>query len=304
MSEEHQPRYSAAWEQFLVGRRLMLAEYEQAKVHAHNLPVQTHHGLVAEAAFRGWLESFLPKRFGVTSGYIRGQQLRTPWDYAHFDVIIFDQLNSPILWIDTSRDKSEAGRSRIIPAEYVHAVLEVKSTFSLSTVRDAADKLRQLDPLMRKLDLPGERYPTYLCQNVVLAQVFFELRSEAAQDVRPLEVIRDLVALPRAFYGAVILRAENRHPDDTGLIRLLVSKEDMSLSSPPGGLLAPFQVSASRQLGTEHFQSNLTWGDINFSRFAFDLLAIMNGTYRPGFASSFHDIDFAKFPDAPDDVAD
>jgi hypothetical protein len=34
----------------------------------------------------------------------------------------------------------------------------------------------------------------------------------------------------------------------------------------------------------------------NFSAFAFDLIAMMNGTYRQGFASSFHGLSFVLPP--------
>src|SRR5215470_1786503 len=61
-----QEKYAAVWRQFLVAKRGMLAEYERALSHAKTQPVATHHGNVAEAAFRDWLAAFLPKRFGVT----------------------------------------------------------------------------------------------------------------------------------------------------------------------------------------------------------------------------------------------
>ncbi len=36
-----------------------------------------------------------------------------------------------------------------------------------------------------------------------------------------------------------------------------------------------------------HYGSQLMWSDIVFSQFAFDLIAMMQGTYRSGFLSSF-----------------
>jgi hypothetical protein len=59
--------YSATWKQFLDGKQVMLSAYDRARNHARTQTVQTHHGNVAEAAFRDWLVTFLPKRFGVTS---------------------------------------------------------------------------------------------------------------------------------------------------------------------------------------------------------------------------------------------
>src|SRR5688572_27344416 len=112
-------RPSSAWKQFLVGRRSILDEYDRALAHARTQPVQTHHGVVAEAAVRNWLATFLPKRFGVTPGYIRSQGMPEGHQSSHFDVIIYDALEAPTLWIEENSDKAEGGKSRIIPAEYV-----------------------------------------------------------------------------------------------------------------------------------------------------------------------------------------
>ena len=37
----------------------------------------------------------------------------------------------------------------------------------------------------------------------------------------------------------------------------------------------------------------LMWSDVNFSAFAFDLLALLKGTYQQGRASSLHGLDFS-----------
>jgi hypothetical protein len=39
----------------------------------------------------------------------------------------------------------------------------------------------------------------------------------------------------------------------------------------------------------------LTWLDMNFATFAFDLLAIMQGTYERGRVSSFFNLDMTKY---------
>ena len=132
----------------------MLDEYDQALIHAKEQVVSTHHGVVGEASLRNWLGTFLPKRYGVVSGYIRSQNMPIPHQSRHFDVIIYDQLESPTLWIEDNRDKSETGRARIIPTEFVRAVLEVKAAFNRRTVVDAFAKLAELKPLMAGVDLP------------------------------------------------------------------------------------------------------------------------------------------------------
>lgn len=76
----------------------------------------------SESGFR-----ILPKRYGVTSGFIISQSVPNLEDFVHYDVIIYDQLDSPVLWVEGSPDSSLQGRSKAIPVEYVCGVIEVKA---------------------------------------------------------------------------------------------------------------------------------------------------------------------------------
>lgn len=280
-------RYSAAWPQFLVAKRAMLSAYDQALVHAKQQVVSTHHGLVGEAAVRAWLEGFLPKRYGVTAGHIRSQGLPKPYQTGHFDVIIYDQIEAPTLWIEDNKDKSDSGLVKIIPAEFVRAVLEVKAAFNRTTVRDAIAKLTELGPLTSGNDRKGENYPKFLPASTLLAMLFFELRVADQRDMEALNLIRN-IQFQRPFYGAVILRGEGNHPDATALVEKYYSDVPHAELNGPEGLLSGMVMSATTQLHSLNVGATLRWGDIGFSQFAFDLLAILKGTYRRGFASSFH----------------
>src|SRR5258708_3539231 len=96
----------AGWRQFLLAKREILHDYERAKHYAKAHKVQVSHGNVGAASFRNWLEQFLPKRFGVCNGYIASQQIQEPYKFPHFDIIIYDQQNSPVLWIEDNLDSS------------------------------------------------------------------------------------------------------------------------------------------------------------------------------------------------------
>lgn len=283
--------HSAAWQQFLLAKRAMLAEYDRALVHAQTQPVITHHGNVAEAAVRDWLGTFLPKRFGVTSEYIRSQGFAEIHQSSHFDVIVYDQLESPTLWIEENRDKSEGGRARIIPAENVDAIIEVKAAFNRRTASDATTKLRSLEPMMLGVDDAAERYPKYLPNAVVLAMLFFELRIDDRGDLAALNFIRE-ISVNRRFYGAVILRGEGRSPDDTGIIAQAVADQPMDPLFVEAGLLHSTSMAGTVEMAGRLRTAMLMWSDVNFSRFAFDLLALLKGTYRPGHVSSLHGLDF------------
>jgi hypothetical protein len=290
---ENKDRYSAAWQQFLVARNAMLAEYDQALIHSKGQPVSTHHGVVGEAAVRDWLGTFLPKRYGVAPGYVRSQGLPTSHQTAHFDVIVYDQLEAPTLWIEANKDKSESGRARIIPVEYVRAIIEVKAAFNRRSVREASEKLIELAPLTAGIDPVGERYPRYLLPSAVLAMIFFELRTGDRSDMEPLNLLGSL-ELGRGFYGAIILRGEGLHHDDTAIAQKYQSLEPIPEIFTEGGLLHGMAMTASRMLNECHIGATLMWSDTNFSKFAFDLLALLNGTYRSGFASSMHGIEIPR----------
>jgi len=96
MSDNHLPLKiqipNQGWKQFITARDEMLAAYDKARVLSDKRAVQTGHGVVAEAEFRKWLINFLPKRYGVTSGYIISQGVPNAQHMVHYDVIIYDQL--------------------------------------------------------------------------------------------------------------------------------------------------------------------------------------------------------------------
>jgi hypothetical protein len=92
----------------------------------------------------------------------------------HYDVIIYNRLDSPILWTEMSPDHSLSGRIRAIPAEYVHAVLEVKSTFNATHIAKAFNKLNELAPLLGIDDI-NEPYKQYIPTDFYTGMIFFEL---------------------------------------------------------------------------------------------------------------------------------
>ena len=166
------------WKQFLASRKEMLDAFDSARAKGDIHEVRTFHGNVAEAQVRRWLKSFLPKRYGVTSGYILSPGLSEYQKVPHYDVIIYDQLESPILWIEDSPDKSEGGQSLAIPVEHVRCVIEVKSSLSASTMKAAMEHLGDLSPLLTSVDSPDERYKLHLLPVFTCGAIFFELRDE------------------------------------------------------------------------------------------------------------------------------
>ena len=147
MDEDKKDSMQSGWPQFNIQKRKMVSDFGIFKDMSENRPTATDKGKYAEALFRKWLEQFLPARYGVTSGYIISQRdsflpsVALKGKLRHYDFIIYDRLDSPVLWTEISPDHSLSGSIRAIPAEYVHAVLVVKSTFNANTIADAFKKL-------------------------------------------------------------------------------------------------------------------------------------------------------------------
>lgn len=55
---------SQGWKQFLTARSEMLGAYDNARNKGIKSAVKVNHGIVADAEFRKWLTTFLPKKYG------------------------------------------------------------------------------------------------------------------------------------------------------------------------------------------------------------------------------------------------
>jgi hypothetical protein len=161
--------------QFLAERVRLLSEYDHARTHSRAHKVETYHGNAGEAFVRDWLERFLPKRYGVTPGYIISQRIGEPVKLPHYDVIIYDQLEAPVLWVEGNPDTVSNAQSRAIPVEYVRAVIEVKARLTRPSAKEATTHLCDLMPFAEGVDSPEERYKKYLPHNFFCASLFFEL---------------------------------------------------------------------------------------------------------------------------------
>lgn len=276
------------WKQFLTARQEMLSAFDSAREKSKAHEVQVQHGRTAEAEFRKWLSSFLPGKYAVTSGYTVSQGTNASKKLSHFDVIIYDRLESPVLWIEGTSDQSSQGRSLAVPAEHVQCVIEVKSRFNASSIKDAVEHLSELSPLLEAIDEPSERYKKYLPANFQCSILCYEL---VESDIYSEATFQHLLlgAYMRGFTGATILRAEGKALPATGRVRLLSSKTAIegSLGRSKQSMLAS-PLATSMPIGNLHVSALLTWAEPYFSEFAFDLLAMLNGTYRAGFLSSFH----------------
>jgi hypothetical protein len=214
------------WKQFIATKRGMIDKFDRAKEFDKSHKTSVYRGIVAESAFRGWISQFLPKRFGVASGYIISQVEPDTKKLSHFDVIIYDQLNSPVYWTEEISGLDCGGQSCAIPVEYVMAVIEVKASLTPNSAKNAIEHLSELKSYTEAIDdrssFPKRYFPKEFC----CAVVFFELgrNYENKKVGQSLSQGGDL----RGYLGGLVLR-----PNDLqcGTIELFYSENKGSRST-------------------------------------------------------------------------
>lgn len=111
-----------------------LADEIQAKMNRVRMLVRDQHwgeeGSYKESLVRSMFREFLPKRYEVSTGFVRWWEGQVS---GQLDVVIWDaQATVPIM---------KEGNFVILPPGGVEAVIEVKSTLSRDTLRDALSLL-------------------------------------------------------------------------------------------------------------------------------------------------------------------
>jgi hypothetical protein len=209
---------SFGWRQFWQNRIDILSEYDRLKGLNKNQPVKISHGVALEAKIRDWLSSFLPKKYAVTSGYIIPDIVVDDYLLRHFDVIIYNQLDAPVLWIDDNLDTSINGQKKAIPAKYVQCVIEIKATLSKTHISDSIQKLSELNQLKEYLP------PTFSCSSI-----FAEIANDTANNLKVLEPFVNCSQI-FGYRGSLILRS-NADTTTSGLITINKSEKGDNLFS-------------------------------------------------------------------------
>jgi len=311
------------WKEFHRNRKDILAEFDRILEQTANRPIQVAHGQGVEAYLRKWLAEFLPKKYGVTSGYIIPNLYDDSGKIYHYDIIIYSQLDAPILWTEGNEDNSEQGKYRAIQAKHVVALYEVKSRLTKPNVSDALYKLNQIKNFSEQL------HPLYSC-----GVIFIELKES---DNNRKTIIKELIKGKDifGFLGGMVLRYEG---DDTctALINIfdiereeedenkhynplakpiddlnIYLTEDGNLQIAEQGCRAKLVAtsenifSVSKQYGVIFNEGNksvhLSWSRSNFSSFCINLLSALEGLpyndkKRPTFGQIFDNIELKKAP--------
>lgn len=200
------------WKEFHRNRKNILEEFDKIKEQTENRPIKVAHGIGVEAYLRKWLSEFLPKKYGVTSGYVIPNVYNDSGKIFHFDIIIYNRLDSPILWTESNQDNSEQGKFRAIPAKHVVAIYEVKSRLSKKNITESLEKLNQTKEFTNQLS------PLYSC-----GIIFIDLKNI---DNNKESIIKELIEGKNifGFTGGMVLRFEGDETC-TGKINLFTIKD-------------------------------------------------------------------------------
>lgn len=272
---------------FFAERERLLNGYDEAKRQTADDAVKTEHGVAAEALLRKWLESFLPRRFGVCKGYIITTNLEYEGKLEEWDVLLYDAIESPVLFTRGAEGEGVEPK-RAVPVEHVRAVIEVKATLTPAMAKKCADKLLKLEQYMGHNESP--EYPKYVCNPFVCAAVFFETKVNSLHEYR--QALDKLTLLYEhapiiPFMGSLVLRS-HRNPDHSGYLQPIWSDEPTSLPLPD-----VFEMSSPFRFpdGKHGAFGTMAWTVNEYPTFLFDFLASIRGT-RSGRLSSFYGLDF------------
>ena len=146
--------------------------------------------------------------------------------------------------------------------------------------------------------LQFQRYKKYLPSNFFCGIVFFELREDSQYSEKALSGILGGMRL-RGFVGGIILRGENHIKPATGRILLINSDTQMesniTIGEPKTSLISGDANCKTVELENHlHVGVMILWEEYLFSQFAFDVLALMKGTFQKGRLSSIHGIGSSK----------
>ncbi len=266
---------------FFAERDRLLFDYTIAKKQTSDDAVKTEHGNVAEVLARDWLQSFLPKRFGVCKGYIITPCLfMEEQELEEWDIVVYDAMESPVLF--TRGSGSELRQA--IPVEHVRAVIEVKATLTPMMAEKCAKKLLKLKRYIGEND--SSNYPLFLCKPFVCAAMFFETKVKTLSEYRKaLDQLTSLCKNNFPFMGSLVLKSQT-YPEHSGYLKVF-DESFMSTNNPLRQEMSSFSSSDGKHglLGTFGYAVN------NYPAFLFDFLALLRGTFQKERVSSFYGLD-------------
>jgi hypothetical protein len=273
---------------FFTEKKHLLDTFDSAKQKGSDDAVKTDHGFVAENSIRNWLRSFLPKRFGVCKGYIITHDLEYAGPLEEWDVVVYDAIESPILFTREASDGDDHVERRAIPVEYVRSIVEVKSALNPKSTKEVVKKLRKLKPFLGKNESPD--YSKYLCSPFICSAIFFETNVRSLSEYRKsldnlASLFTEQAVIP--FIGAFVLRSQ-KEPSHSGWLRPLISETPIDFPN-----IMEMSSKFEYQDGSHGAFGCQVWCVNEYPTFLFEFMAFLKGKKKKR-AASFYGLDLGK----------
>lgn len=191
-----------------VARRMQI-DFDEARAALDHSSLK---GDAFEESFRGFLRRYLPKKLDILQGTIIDAQGNTT---RQLDVIITDAASTPIFY--------ESGNTRVVPAEMVYAVIEVKANLDIAELKRSLENMASVRALSKTAYQPGGVFVTELSlygKNFTIWPTNYYI---FAIDSAPLD---NLCAFLRDYYNQHNLPPENRIDSICVLNRGMIVNQD------------------------------------------------------------------------------
>lgn len=168
------------------------------------------------------LSSFLPKRYGVSTGVIvdrHGNQSR------QCDIVIYDALNYPELFSLTS--------AKFFPVDFVYATIEVKTTLDKTKMKEVVENIRSVQPL-NYIKEKFRHTPTEPIEELKSDSVLWETKSTTV----PMGFIFGYSTTAKKFKTFVDWFSPSK--DDIGPSHVFALDQGFLVDHPKKGLLSFF----------------------------------------------------------------
>lgn len=278
-------------------RQGMLDEYYKAKDQNQDDPCRTSHGNAAETIFRCWISRFLPKRFGIAKGYIVSPRIDYEMPADEWDVIIYDALESPILYY-----RNEAGEEKLgLPVESILAVIEVKASLSEKSSAETRNKLRKLSALTASPEHTPESH--FLRKSFFCQSVFFETKVDTLAQYR--KSLQNLIELcgnePLRYLGGTVLYSEKLPGENTEYSGYIMLGRDLYggfnndwlLNEVEGAqiLVPAIQIGDIPAISSEQTMSmSIMWDPNGFYHYLWELVYLLKGGEEAGAPRAWHEM--------------
>jgi hypothetical protein len=125
------------------------AEFQAAFMKSKNSVRPDEIGSAREGHLRKFLQDWLPRKYGVTHGYVVSLEKKSS---RQSDVIVYDESACPKFVQDESNGR------RIVPLANTYGIIEVKSTLGENELSDSLQKFDDFSKLLDGFQLQPEYF--------------------------------------------------------------------------------------------------------------------------------------------------